>query len=1398
MIKKGMSIVLVIVMIASIISVIPLQSSAEVITNSKANLTNDELTVSGTNSLGNMLASKYEESAENADNSGNRIYAVEITNKQVSVDLRVLVDAQLIVAIFDEEGNNMYGSGVTEVTSDDRTVELALEVGTMPQYFLIRAFLLDKLTELPLCEQYENNYYTQKMQEFFAKTTNDFDADRVFNLDDSEDNNFLVYNDDTILIENEDENTNIISKADDDSKEYIITNIDDSIASLKAGDIFSYDQGDSNLLILKISSIRIDGSTATIRGDELEPEDVFDYIRIDAKQGAGEASVDNTNLGDNIEYIGEDVDKSNLAPTGLELIDIDATLGTSLSYKIFENGSNIKVNGKIGVKIEADIKFYYDAHLFEDDELEISAVLKYELSASLKLELKKKQEIKIPIGYFEISPFPGLIVGLTPALILEGKLSFELKATIKGQVGFGFQYGQAVDKTKAPTVETEIKISGELFIGLSLAPKIALYGDLAKAEFDARAGINLKATLKYTTNGHSSDEIHLCSSCIDGDIFFAIRFKFSISILRKENLTWNFDLLDLEWELADFYYSFDTGKFDFTECPNKTYKQTITLLDKNNNPVQGATINGYKTDKKGKAELYAPGGKLALTIKKDDREIIRWHYIDHAGRFTLVIDFDKPANAPSGMGISPAKPIVFHDNAIESGKCGDNVYFYVYAQKGSGYLLRLIGQGNMYNYSKSKLAPWSDYYITSVKISDGITGIGDYAFYDEAFSSVSIPGSVASIGNYAFYSVDLYEIVIPDSVLSIGAYSFAKCTYMEKVTVGKGIKEIGEDAFLSCYQLNAFYINDLISWCKVSMFSSASNPLWEAGNLYLNGKLVTDLRIPDEINSIEYFAFEKCTSIKSVTIQQGVTQIKPCAFTYCSNLQSVNIPDSVTIIDYRAFESTKITEIVLGRGVKTIGEAAFKSTPLRSIVFSDNLTKIGKEAFEYCDFESVTIPDSVITIEEDAFHYCDNLSLVTLGNNVKTIEEGAFSFCKKLSGILIPANVKSIGAGPFANCDNLTEIGVSRDNTVFCSYKGNLYNYNKTKLIQYACGNPASSFVVPEGVKTIGDSSIYSCEFLTDVTFSTDVTSIGDYALHSCTNLKNVIIPESVTRIGKYAFDSCKSLSDIFYSGSQEDWNKVSIGSNNNPITSATIHFNYNGLYAPTGIGITMDSTSNLLEGSHQDDNLVDEYKYMYSPVGVKMSVVDTGSEESFKEIIRDHLIPNTEAVLIILKGYEETAVLNSKSLLYIAQKTVTEDGTVSFDTPTDFGEESWVAYIFGECDHTSSTWAVINEATEEEEGLKVYICNHCGEVLDSEVIPMLESSNSILGDVDGDTVVSIVDATYIQRKLAGITIHFEVNGIIADTDEDGSVTIIDATFIQRWLASLQSNDRIGKPIKSK
>ncbi len=117
---------------------------------------------------------------------------------------------------------------------------------------------------------------------------------------------------------------------------------------------------------------------------------------------------------------------------------------------------------------------------------------------------------------------------------------------------------------------------------------------------------------------------------------------------------------------------------------------------------------------------------------------------------------------------------------------------------------------------------------------------------------------------------------------------------------------------------------------------------------------------------------------------------------------------------------------------------------------------------------------------------------------------------------------------------------------------------------------------------------------------------------------------------------------------------------------------------------------------------------------------------------------------------------------------------------------------IIGKDDHKCE-WVVTKPATKTQIGLKEKRCVVCGAVVESMIIPKV--TQYILGDVDSDGDVSIIDATCIQRRIAELS-TFAYNEKAADSDEDGEVTILDATCIQRHLAELKTNDNIGKPIK--
>ena len=143
------------------------------------------------------------------------------------------------------------------------------------------------------------------------------------------------------------------------------------------------------------------------------------------------------------------------------------------------------------------------------------------------------------------------------------------------------------------------------------------------------------------------------------------------------------------------------------------------------------------------------------------------------------------------------------------------------------------------------------------------------------------------------------------------------------------------------------------------------------------------------------------------------------------------------------------------------------------------------------------------------------------GVPVVEIYEGAFQYKKIIKEVKIPDSVTSIGSSAFYQCSSLTSV------------------------------------VIGDSVTSIGDSAFFWCDNLTSVEIGNSVTSIGDYAFYNCYNLTSVEIPDSVTNIGDSAFYGCTGLTDVYYTGTAEQWQQISIGHSNSSLTSATIHYNY-------------------------------------------------------------------------------------------------------------------------------------------------------------------------------------------------------------------------------------------------
>ena len=494
-----------------------------------------------------------------------------------------------------------------------------------------------------------------------------------------------------------------------------------------------------------------------------------------------------------------------------------------------------------------------------------------------------------------------------------------------------------------------------------------------------------------------------------------------------------------------------------------------------------------------------------------------------------------------------------------NGKCGDNVSW---SYDSTTNTLTISGTGAMYDFEDSSEAPWNVYCekFLTVKIESGVTTIGSWAFSDcSNLTSVTIPNSVTTIGECAFsWCSSLTSVTIPNSVTTIGNCAFSGCRSLANINVTSG-------------NLN---------------YSSKDGALFDKNKSeliqYPAGNQRTEYTVPNSVTTIGGSAFSGCGSLTSVTIPNSVTTIFSAAFSDCYSLTNINVasgnlnysskdgvlfdknkseliqypagnqrteyvvPNSVTTIEYCAFSYCKsLTNVTLPNSVTTIGDLAFDHcTGLMSINIPNGVTRIEDATFQSCrSLTSVTIPDSVTTIGESAFSWCSSLTRVTIPNGVTTIGYWAFSHCSSLTSLTIPDSVTTIGEFAFYYCSGLTSVEISNGVTTIGEH---VFGYCSSLI----------SVTIPNSVTIIGEGAFYDCSSLISVEIPDSVTTIESFSFDHCRSLTSVEIPDSVKTIGESAFEYCSSLKDVYYSGSEEQWKAISVGSENDYLLNAAIHYN--------------------------------------------------------------------------------------------------------------------------------------------------------------------------------------------------------------------------------------------------
>lgn len=273
-------------------------------------------------------------------------------------------------------------------------------------------------------------------------------------------------------------------------------------------------------------------------------------------------------------------------------------------------------------------------------------------------------------------------------------------------------------------------------------------------------------------------------------------------------------------------------------------------------------------------------------------------------------------------------------------------------------------------------------------------------------------------------------------------------------------------------------------------------------------------------DSSEYYISGETLTVPDYLDDQKVTAISANCFVGLKNVNTVILPPSVTSIGDGAFSDCAKLTSFHGDNLITIGAEAFRGcTALTEFAVPAKVTSIGKSAFQGCTaLEKVSLPSGVRVLADGLFLNCTSLSQLTFSDQITSIGAETFAYCTALTELAIPETVKSIGNNAFLYCKSLTTL------------------------------------TIPDSVTSLGDKSMAGCTGLNTTRIGSGISQLPARTFEGCTMMNTVYLP-AVSQIGYAAFDGCTALSDLYYGGTAEDFAKVVILSDNEPLASVTLHY---------------------------------------------------------------------------------------------------------------------------------------------------------------------------------------------------------------------------------------------------
>ncbi|MDP4120517.1 MAG: leucine-rich repeat protein [Bacillota bacterium] len=645
------------------------------------------------------------------------------------------------------------------------------------------------------------------------------------------------------------------------------------------------------------------------------------------------------------------------------------------------------------------------------------------------------------------------------------------------------------------------------------------------------------------------------------------------------------------------------------------------------------------------------------------------------------------------------------------------------------------------------------------------------------------------------YSVTSRYLSIPNTlggypVTSIGDNAFANCSSLQIVYFPSYLKEIGNDAFYNCTSL-------------------------------------TDATFPSNLECIDSDAFKGCKLLASVTFSSNLDSIENCAFQGCTSLTSVTIPSSVTYMNMSAFKDcNNLTDI-------NVDPNNNNYSSVNGVLFSKDKTQLlefpfGKSIMSY------SIPSGVTSIEDNAFENCKLLSTVIIPDGVKSISYNAFSGCTSLTSVTIPESVNTILDGIFQNCTALKNINLPSSLTSISSFDFN----GCTSL---------TSITIPQCVTSIGEDAFLNCTSLKSVTIPQGVTSIGKEAFSWCTALTSIIIPNSVTSIGADAFFECTSLQNAIIQSDSISIDSSAFDKCSNVVLygdagSSVQAYAKQNLYNFVDYSKIYTATFYSNGGSTVDNQTGRYYTILTAPTDPTKSgytfkgwytALNSGIKVDFPYLLTADITFYAHWTVAIY-----TVTFNSNGGTDVASQTASYNTTISApttQTKTGYTFTGWykdaactTLWNFSTDIVTADTtlyagWTINTYTVTFNSNGGIAVASQTASYNTTISAPTAptkagytfagwykdvnctilwtfttdvitanttlyagwNANGYIKGDVNGDGVVSLKDASSIQKYLAGVITLNASQITAADILCNGTISLKDATRIQKYLAGI-------------